>query len=384
MGIQKNLDAEALETQQTEQAAKDKIAYDRQQDADETTRKIEEAGQKRQDALDFQEAEDARRKKLEEDELRRIEREKQIIADATAAFEKQKEIDDKVAEWRQKNDCGYKDWRNKEYGLFGRLHWKQRMKGWGKRYGNMVEHWEERIFEHTPDYPCEHQEIHDYAAEQHPIEKERARKAEFNAKERQHLDKLAKSLGYDDHADYKSQKKLGDALARIDEEFDKKRIKEERQKQIEDLKNWSLDSAESDSSGYQWGDAGRLGSNEGLTPGEIFAKTAGEHIIAPGIIIGKAIHHAPGPNGWVVQAEHAIEGGVDWYADIIREGEAADKEFNKRHQAWSRGNGNRRLFEADSLEERRIREDSVHTHEILFVLGTLLSAIILFRIYRRK
>jgi len=40
----------------------------------------------------------------------------------------------------------------------------------------------------------------------------------------------------------------------------------------------------------------------------------------------------------------------------------------------------RRLFEAESLEERRIREDSVHTHEILFVLGTLLFAIILFRI----
>jgi len=46
--------------------------------------------------------------------------------------------------------------------------------------------------------------------------------------------------------------------------------------------------------------------------------------------------------------------------------------------------GRRRLFEADSLEERRIREDNVHTHEILFVLGTLLFAIILFRIYRRK
>jgi len=245
----------------------------------------------------------------------------------------------------------------------------------------MVEHWEERIFEHTPDYPCEHQEIHDYAAEQHPIEKERARKAEFNAKERQHLDKLAKSLGYDDHADYERDRDAQARIAQREEEFDKKWIKEERQKQIEDLKNWSLDSAESDSSGYQWGDAGRLGSNDGLTPTEIFFKTAGEHIIAPGIVIPRVIKRELGPDGLILNTGYAIENTVDFM-------DMDSKEFWEKYggsiEHTSRWQRVRRLFEADSLEERRIREDSVHTHEILFVLGTLLSAIILFRIYRRK
>merc|ERR1711964_462841 len=42
------------------------------------------------------------------------------------------------------------------------------------------------------------------------------------------------------------------------------------------------------------------------------------------------------------------------------------------------------IFAADSLDERTLREDSVHTHEILFVLGVLLSTIVLFRVYRHK
>merc|ERR1711964_657170 len=116
----------------------------------ETTLRIEEAEKEKQEALEYREAEDARRKQKEEAELRRIEREKQIIADATAAFEKDQENKQKEAEWRQKNDCGHKDWRDKEYdpngavNNFQHLHWKHRMKNeaWGKQYENMVEHWE--------------------------------------------------------------------------------------------------------------------------------------------------------------------------------------------------------------------------------------------------
>jgi len=324
---------ETLRTQM-EQEAKDENAFTTQQKVDETTRQIEEAEQRKQDAIAWEEQERQRIAREKEEELRRaadkkrrelelVRRAQEAAANEQAMIRKQHE--DKVRAIQ--NDCD---------------------DGTGRS---------ERRFTHTESWDCQNQWFHDFWSPVRVDQRQQevdlmmaSREAEKNKKLQQLDEKI----------------KMTEAI--FDIEMSVMNLKSEVFDGIlggmaKDVRNGGQAIKGIFNDGTD--------NNRDKTPpkasGGFWEKT-GNFLSAPFTLVPKAIDNEFGPNGIISNSVHHAENFVE-FVDMVGSMENTSR--------WQRV---RRLFEADSLEERRIREDSVHTHEILFVLGTLLFAIILFRI----